>query len=777
MWKKLVFVIVCMLLSVGFLARAEAQNQSAAMIVSSAQLPAGFDQAMHDRLVGLGFDVTIVPVGDVGSAFTIADADTYDLLLISESISSSGADPLIGTTAPVMHNESYGWDNWHFTTGANIHWVNGSSIDIVNNTHQIAAVAGVSIGPMAFFSAQASWTVDSVSALAPGAELIAQVNDSGTNCALIFAIETGAQLAGGATALNRAAGFSIPGDVSYSAGAMTPEAWALFDATVRWLTQAITPGLASGPRPVDTAEDVSRDIILSWTPGEYPMMRHNVYFSTSFDDVNDGVALVGPGQNANTYDPGRLEFDQRYFWRIDEVNATDGTVYTGAIWSFTVESFSYPISGEAITVTASSYQPGQVPENTVNGSGLVDDKHSNVVTDMWATNESETGPAWIEYEFDKIYKLDKMMVWNYNGESFLAGLGLNEVSIQHSADGITWTQLEGPFVFTKASGKAGYASDITVGFNEVPVKYVKIDITSNWFPVYPQYGLSEVRFLYVPTEARYPLPEDGATDVAMDVILGWRAGREAAGHNLYLDTDEQAVVSGTAFEANVSEASYGPLSLDLNSTYYWRVDEVNSAEIPDTWEGDVWNFTTREYLVVEDFESYNDIPEGQEGSNLVYLTWIDGYDNPAINGATIGYTSGSSLERSVTHGGSSQSVPITYDNSVAGISKVTASGAELQVGKDWTKGSPDTLVIWFYGDPNNAVTERMYAEINGKKVVYDGNAGDIAVSSWTMWDIGLEEFGVNLSNVTTFTIGFEKTAAIGGSGMIFVDDVRLYKNL
>jgi hypothetical protein len=56
-----------------------------------------------------------------------------------------------------------------------------------------------------------------------------------------------------------------------------------------------------------------------------------------------------------------------------------------------------------------------------------------------------------------------------------------------------------------------------------------------------------------------------------------------------------------------------------------------------TWQGDVWSLSTQEYLVVDDFESYNDIETGAEGSKLVYETWIDAFGT-TTNGSTIGYT-------------------------------------------------------------------------------------------------------------------------------------------
>ncbi len=543
---------------------------------------------------------------------------------------------------------------------------------------------------------------------------------------------------------------------------------------------------AGSPFPEDELTDVPRDVFLSWKPGDFAD-SHNLYLGTSFEDVNaadtSSPLLVGPGLDANAFNPGRLEFGKTYYWRIDEVNAPpDTTIFKGHIWNFTIEPFLYPISGENITVTASSYSPGQGPENTINDSGLdPNEAHSTATAAMWLTAAGAAGPVWIRYEFDNVYKLDRMLVWNYNGQSALAGFGVRNVTIEYSTDDTNWLQLGDEIEFPKAPGTSNYASDITVDFNGAPVKFVQINPVSNWFPVFPQYGLSEVRFLYLPVQAKQSDPADGATDVPVDVTVSWRPGREAAEHIVYVSTDRQAVVNGTEPLVTVPEdlsppgtgrAEYGPLSIDLDKTYYWRVDEVNNIEIETIWQGNVWSFSTQLYRVVDDFESYNDIPENEEGSNLIYKTWIDGYDNPSINGSAIGYITGNSLESDIVHSGR-QSVPINYNNSVASLSKATVSMSELPIGRDWTIGSPAVLTLWFYGDSDNDITERMYVELNGVKKVYDGDAADIAKPSWTRWDIQLASFGINLTNVTTLTIGFERTGLTGGSGMIFIDDIWL----
>jgi len=127
------------------------------------------------------------------------------------------------------------------------------------------------------------------------------------------------------------------------------------------------------------------------------------------------------------------------------------------------------------------------------------------------------------------------------------------------------------------------------------------------------------------------------------------------------------------------------------------------------------------------------------------------------------------------HGGK-QSVPLMYNNSVASLSEVTANPFNLVIGRDWTIGSPQALVLWFYGEPANAITEQMYVKVNDEKVAYPGDAADVAEATWTPWTIDLEALGIDLRNVTQLSIGFERTSASGGSGTVLIDDIRLYRS-
>ncbi|MHC4595896.1 MAG: LamG-like jellyroll fold domain-containing protein, partial [Planctomycetota bacterium] len=529
---------------------------------------------------------------------------------------------------------------------------------------------------------------------------------------------------------------------------------------------AIVPELSNKPSPADQATDVPRDVVLSWVPGIFAN-THNVYFGTVFDDVNNGVG--GITQDANSYDPGRLDFGTTYYWRVDEVNGPpDYFVHQGNVWSFTTEPVGYPI--ENITVTASSQAPNKGPENTVNGSGLDDSGllHGKEGDDnMWLSDIAGPQPTWIEFQFDKVYKLHELWVWNSN--EFLeamVGFGFKDVTIEYSVNGADYTTLGTTHEFARAPGTPDYAHNTTVGFGGVAAKYVRLTANNNWGGLLNQYGLSEVRFLHVPVSAREPSPDSGATGVDPDVVLSWTPGREAVTHDVYVGTDEQAVIDGTAPATTVTDASYGPLSLDLDVTHYWKVNEVNEVEILTTWESNIWNFTTTEYLVVDDFESYNDVDPTDPESNRIFNVWIDGYEVPT-NGALVGYDVPSFVELDNVHGGS-QSMPLFYDNTAG----ATYSEAELTLSppQDWSKHGVKALSLWFSGDPNNTAAQ-MYVKINGSKVVYDGDATNLTIQPWQPWNIDLAASGVDVTNVTKLAIGIDGN---GAAGILYIDDIRLY---
>ncbi|HPM82911.1 MAG TPA: discoidin domain-containing protein [Candidatus Anammoximicrobium sp.] len=473
--------------------------------------------------------------------------------------------------------------------------------------------------------------------------------------------------------------------------------------------------IAKDPVPEDKAVDVPQDVVLRWTPGEYAA-THDVYIGTSFADVNDADRadpkglLVSQDQAAASYDGETLfEFGKTYFWRVDEVNAApDNTIFKGDVWSFTAEPFAYPITG--VTATASSTSRADTgPQNTVNGSGLnAEDQHSMDVTKMWLSGN--TKPHWIRYEFDKVYKLDEMWVWNANQmvEVFV-GFGVKDVAIEYSTDGATWTTLEGVSQFAQATGDSSYTANTIVDFGGAMAKYVRLNIASNWGSVTPQVSLSEVRFYYVPVQGREPSPADGGTDVSLTGTLNWRPGREATSHKVYFGTDGDAVAAGTAASSEVTGHSYAPAGMTFGTKYFWKVDELGGN---GPYEGPVWSFTAQEFAALDDFEGYTD----DEGSRI-YESWLDGMVDTANGGSTVGYMEAPFAEQTIVRAGK-QSMPLAFDNTKAPFySEATLT---FDTPQNCTGSGASQLCVWTRGYP--AVTTVAVTETGGRMSVTGAGA-------------------------------------------------------
>ncbi len=488
-------------------------------------------------------------------------------------------------------------------------------------------------------------------------------------------------------------------------------------STIEYITDHVSiippaPTRAKNPVPGTDASDIPRDTGLAWDAGKFAA-KHDVYFSSSYSDVNDATgtnplgALVAPGTTTTTYDPGILAFDQTYYWRVDAVNSPpDSTLYRGDIWSFTIEPFAIPI--ENVTATASGANPGMGAENTVNGSGLnALDQHGTDSLDMWLTGSAG---AWIQYDFDKPYKLHELLVWNSNQaiEAFL-GFGAKEVTVEYTADGENWVALEGPTILAQAPGQSTYTANTAVALGGIMAQSIKLSIVSA-HGLIGQSGLAEVRFMAVPVYPREPQPTDGSNSAGADVQVSWRSGREAVAHNVALSPDLDAIVNGTAPVETVSEAVYDAGVLDYGVTYHWQVTEVNDAAAPAAHAGARWSFATPEYGISDGFESYS-ADEGGE----VYMTWWDGFGgDAALGGSTTGHIDSPFVETSIVNPGTGggKSLPMFFDNNggFTNIDGATSSPTYSEVvrefdGLDFTKGNAQVFALSYRGNPAGFVED------------------------------------------------------------------------
>jgi hypothetical protein len=210
------------------------------------------------------------------------------------------------------------------------------------------------------------------------------------------------------------------------------------------------------------------------------------------------------------------------------------------------------------------------------------------------------------------------------------------------------------------------------------------------------------------------------------------------------------------------------------------VDEANSVTGWDV--GDLWYFTVADYLLVDDFEDYNNVEPYR-----VFDTWLDGWDVVA-NGSVVGYSVSPFAEQTLVHGGK-QSMPVRYhDAGPAYYSEVTVYLEDLGCPRDWTTQGVEVLSLWFRGRPagdgaSGNQAEPMYVAVSNKNgttgVVYHPDPQATLLDTWTEWQIDLKQFsdqGVNLTDVYLLMIGFgnRNKPQAGGAGMMYFDDLRLY---
>ncbi|MCP4258762.1 MAG: hypothetical protein GY774_14860, partial [Planctomycetes bacterium] len=94
-------------------------------------------------------------------------------------------------------------------------------------------------------------------------------------------------------------------------------------------------------------------------------------------------------------------------------------------------------------------------------------------------------------------------------------------------------------------------------------------------------------FMITPSKAYAPEPADGARFIDPNVILRWQKGFNAKLHMVYFGDNFEEVNNASAAPPQ-GTTTYFPGFLELDKTYYWRVDEF---DVITTHKGDVWSFT------------------------------------------------------------------------------------------------------------------------------------------------------------------------------------------
>ncbi len=502
---------------------------------------------------------------------------------------------------------------------------------------------------------------------------------------------------------------------------LTPDGEILFLNAVRYLTGGARVK-ASGPDPADGALITDTWVTMSWTPGDLAA-SHDVYFGDNLDDVTAGTGDTFRGNQTTTFFtagfpgfayPDGLTPGTTYYWRVDEVNEAD----PNSPWTGDVWSFMVP--------PKKAYDPS--PADNAEGIG------PDNVTLTWTPGHGA--------KLHTVYFGDNYaQVSTATGGQLVASASYKPGTLQ--GEKVYYWRVD------EFDGVATYTGDV-------------------WT-------------FTTPGAVSNPNPADGATGVSMTTMLTWTAATNATSHQVYLGLDKDAVRSADASSpeyqgsAALGSESIDPGTLAWATTYYWRVDAVSNA---GSIEGPIWTFTTADFVVVDNFESYTD---DDLAGQAIWQAWVDGY-GVADNGSQVGNLLPPYAEQTIVHSGS-QSMPLTYDNTAP----VTNSEAVLTLtdAHDWTAEGVDELSLWYRGNASNAADPLYVAIANttgAPAIVVNDDANATQARTWTRWVIPLQTFadkGINLTNVNTIAIGVGSKSgqpSAGGTGTLYIDDIALYRS-
>ena len=539
------------------------------------------------------------------------------------------------------------------------------------------------------------------------------------------------------------------------------------------------PASAYSPQPWDNLKGVDVETDLSWLPGA-GAVSHDIYFGADKAAVLASEPSTFKGNRVQIqFEPGTLTANTTYYWRIDE-RLDDGTVRQGHLWSFKTV-------GPGIGVKAQYFK-----DTSVTGVPVLT-RIEDSIDHAWGGEEIAAGlsdnvsarwTADLEAPFSETYQLitttdDGVRLW-LDGRPLI-----NNWTNHGSTDDVASVALiAGQVYFLQMEYYESGGSAIA------QLSWQSPSIARRIIPAGP---------LQLPLRATAPYPANAAVNVPQTVSLRWSAGESATHHDVYFGDNAEAVAGADVTTSGVYRGqqaadamAYDPGPLEWGKTYYWRIDEVNAAGSDSPWRGSLWSFTTANFLVVDDFESYtNDL------TNRLFQTWLDGYgftepqDVPGNGtGAVVGhdiwspdspYYGMTIAETRVVHGGT-QSMPFDYNNAVAPYYSETER--TWVTPQNWTVNGLDTLILYVRGAASNG-SAPFYVALQDKNnhavsATYPGVAS-IEMPQWIGLTFRLNLFsdaGVNLSAIKKMYIGVgnRSSPTRGGAGSIYIDDIRVIKS-
>jgi hypothetical protein len=290
------------------------------------------------------------------------------------------------------------------------------------------------------------------------------------------------------------------------------------------------PYPASNPNPINNSINIDLEINLSWTGGDpdpEDIVTYNIFFGTNSNPPN--VENVYP---LNEYNPGKLEYNTQYYWRIDsydEINAAT----TGPTWTFTTKEDN----------------PPYIPSNPFPLNESID---VDIFTNLsWAGGDPDGDNVTYDVYFGNISNPPNV-ISNYDNLSY--SLGVLDYNTQYFWRIDAWDEY----------GYSSTSSTWTFTTKENPPPIIPYNI----------------------------IPENDSTNIYIDAILSWIGGDpdgDNVTYDVYLGIDQNPI----KVSSNQTDNFYDPEEMETTTTYYWKIITWDSYGLKSI--SPLWHFKTSIY--------------------------------------------------------------------------------------------------------------------------------------------------------------------------------------
>ncbi len=494
--------------------------------------------------------------------------------------------------------------------------------------------------------------------------------------------------------------------------------------------------LASMPEPGNRVQDVPRDADLKWFGGD-TAAKHNVYFGKVFEDVNAATLLADPcgvlvsqNQTAVTYPLDTLEWQQTYYWRIDEVEADGTTIHKGNVWSFTVCNFLIVDDFESYDVNNPIYNVWS--DYAVNNTGMTVGYFNPPYIEQ-SLGLYRSGKSSMPLRYDNDGTVNEGTTYQTSGRKFYSEAERKWSTPQN------WTLEDVNSLSLWFKGYPAYRGSFVeqpAGIYTVRSKGADIFGTSDEFHFAYKEVTSGACSIIVKVESLDPNIDPNELDTKAGVMIRDSLEPNAANAALvitphptkglrfqYRLTTAGTTTRGTAADPNADLDPY------VHAPYWLRLERSAGG-------------------LVRAYRSPNGTTWTQFTLQVPAMTM------PIYIGLVV----------------TSHDVTKVYEAKFSNVSFPNNTTLTAQAWKDRDIGIKSNEI------------EPLYVVVNGNSVIYNDDPNAALIDQWKEWSIPLKKFtdlGVNLTRVSSFGIGLgnKSNTQAGGEGTIFIDDTRLYRPL